>query len=187
MTTIDNRGNHHHGAGAPGAGQFAGKGHSEPTGTLTAESDNPTLPTDEQFAEFGRRIAAMLGSRSEWNSGDILQEASDHCEAALGMPLGGDDPAARAMWRGVADDVGVSYDVADSEYQECKRCYDEVLTLSTDGLCDGCVEEQETTTECRNCGERVPNGDMCYVGTPDEMCDSCDHNARRSGWIPPRD
>ena len=28
-----------------------------------------------------------------------------------------------------------------TEYQRCKECNDSVLTLSSDGLCDGCVEE----------------------------------------------
>lgn len=31
----------------------------------------------------------------------------------------------------------------DDDYQDCERCHDSVYTLSTDGLCDGCVEYNE--------------------------------------------
>jgi hypothetical protein len=41
---------------------------------------------------------------------------------------------------------------------------------------DGCVE-------CPNCGERV-EPPLNYEGREYEMCDSCVHNARRSGWEP---
>lgn len=38
---------------------------------------------------------------------------------------------------------------------------------------------------CPNCDERVPEEEMNYRGMPFEMCDSCVHNAKRSGWEPP--
>jgi hypothetical protein len=45
---------------------------------------------------------------------------------------------------------------------------------------DGCVE-------CPNCGDRVDEDEMNYwpeLAEPVAMCDSCEHNARRSGWEP---
>lgn len=40
---------------------------------------------------------------------------------------------------------------------------------------------------CPNCDERVDPGEMNYLGLPYEMCDSCVHNAKRSGWMEPSD
>jgi hypothetical protein len=40
---------------------------------------------------------------------------------------------------------------------------------------------------CPNCGELVDAGEMNYTGPPYEMCDSCVHNAKRSGWMEPSD
>lgn len=82
-------------------------------------------------------------------------------------------------------DLEVAPEPEADDYQQCSRCEDDVHSLSSDGLCDGCVEELETTTMCPNCGERVDNDEMNYVGTKNAMCDSCVHNAVRSGWTPP--
>lgn len=184
MTTIDTNGNHHAGAGAPGAGRFTAKGNQKPTGALEATAQQTvSMPTDEQFADFGRRMAALVGTR-QWD-GDLFQDLDEQAQETLGAHLGDPDPEVRAMWRGIADDNGITYDIDDDEYQQCSRCEDDVLTLSTDGLCDGCVEELATTSVCPNCGERVPNSEMNYEGTPNEMCDGCVHNAARSGWNPP--
>lgn len=41
--------------------------------------------------------------------------------------------------------------------------------------------------ECPNCGERVDPSEMNHwplLAEPISMCDSCVHNARRSGWEP---
>ena len=72
-----------------------------------------------------------------------------------------------------------------SEPRECDACGDEVLTLSSDDLCDGCVEEG--TRRCLNCGEWTPESEMHLwpnLKEPVTMCDSCMHDARRSGWEP---
>lgn len=42
MSIVDSQGNHHTSAGVPGAGQFATKGHSAPTGTLEADAAGPS-------------------------------------------------------------------------------------------------------------------------------------------------
>ncbi|MDF2990275.1 MAG: hypothetical protein K0S37_789 [Microbacterium sp.] len=71
--------------------------------------------------------------------------------------------------------------------RQCRECDEEVATLSSDNLCDGCVEWFATTTECPNCDERVPHNEMNHwpdLKEPVSMCDSCEHNARRSGWEP---
>lgn len=86
------------------------------------------------------------------------------------------------------DEDDLDWEVTDdSDYRECSQCQDEVLTLSTDDLCDGCVAENEGTVICPNCGERVEEGEMNHwpnLAEPISMCDSCEHNARRSGWEP---
>lgn len=71
--------------------------------------------------------------------------------------------------------------------RECRECGEDEAYLSTDDLCDGCVEMLATTTRCPNCGERVPHGEMCHwpnLAEPISMCASCHHDARRSGWEP---
>jgi hypothetical protein len=71
--------------------------------------------------------------------------------------------------------------------RQCRECGEEVATLSSDDLCDGCVEMLATTTPCPNCGERVPNDEMRYwlnLTPPVIMCAGCEHDARRSGWEP---
>lgn len=42
---------------------------------------------------------------------------------------------------------------------------------------------------CPNCGERVEESEMNHwpnLAEPISMCDSCEHDARRSGWEPGR-
>jgi hypothetical protein len=49
-------------------------------------------------------------------------------------------------------------------------------SLSYEEYVDGQVK-------CPNCGEFV-DGPLNYEDKPYRMCDSCEHNARRSGWEP---
>lgn len=82
----------------------------------------------------------------------------------------------------------VEIDLEDiDEDRVCQECEEEVTFLSSDNLCDGCVEYLATTEVCPNCGERVPKGEMNHwpgLKPPVSMCNSCEHNARRSGWEP---
>ncbi len=76
--------------------------------------------------------------------------------------------------------------------RECSRCGDEVTTLSSDDECAAC----EALPKCDECDTR--EGDEDQLGHPIElshwprlippvqMCPSCEHNARRSGWEPGR-
>lgn len=71
------------------------------------------------------------------------------------------------------------------EPRECDACGDEVYTLSSDDLCDGCVAEG--MQRCPNCGEWRSEGEMNHwpnLQKPISMCDSCEHDARRNGWEP---
>lgn len=75
--------------------------------------------------------------------------------------------------------------MTDDDLRECDACGDEVQTLSSDDLCDGCVAEG--MTRCPNCGEWTPEDDMHHwpnLAEPVHMCSGCLHNARRSGWEP---
>ncbi len=67
---------------------------------------------------------------------------------------------------------------------DCGRCGDTVHTVSTDGLCDGCVAEDATAAHCAECGERIAPAE---IGAGWGMCAGCVHNARRSGWEPGAD
>lgn len=85
------------------------------------------------------------------------------------------------------DNDELSYELDDDDYRECAQCGEAVLTLSADDLCDGCVEENEGTVICPNCGERVVESDMSHwpnLAEPISMCSSCYHDARRGGWEP---
>lgn len=86
----------------------------------------------------------------------------------------------------VEGSVEVEIDL-DSDLRECDACGDEVATLSSDDLCDGCVAEGKR--RCPNCGEWKPADEMNHwpkLAEPISMCDSCEHDARRSGWEPGR-
>lgn len=71
----------------------------------------------------------------------------------------------------------------ESDYRECVWCHDEVLTLSTDDLCDGCVEEGIEVCRGRRgagCGEHKEAADLNNT-TLGRICDSCIHDINRSG------
>lgn len=59
MSIVDDRGNHHHAAGAPGAGQFASKGNTAPNGALTT-----TAPAIRDYATVlaAAQEAGKIGS-----------------------------------------------------------------------------------------------------------------------------
>lgn len=93
------------------------------------------------------KIAAMLGSAREWDSAaDYLEDiaATINESGVYPCPVSDQDDEALGYWRMVADEYGIGYDDdEDDDYRECSRCGDEVSYLSTDDLCDGCVEEDD--------------------------------------------
>ncbi|WP_433673748.1 hypothetical protein [Microbacterium gorillae] len=150
---------------------------------LESDRDQGTLTLVGAFDENGTAVDIT----------DQVKELNDIAAAIAATPSLAAQNAGLHAPEGYREADGV-YDLeanaaiaatADDDYQQCSRCGDDVHSLSSDGLCDGCVEELETTTACPNCGERVDNDEMNYVDTKNEMCDSCVHNAIRSGWTPP--
>lgn len=65
--------------------------------------------------------------------------------------------------------------------------YYELLTIEGQDAVD--YFEQLGKVMCPACGEYVEEGEMNYwpkLAEPVSMCDSCEHDARRSGWEPGR-
>lgn len=71
-------------------------------------------PTTEQYAKFGREVAAMFGSAWEWDS-DLLGCVGDAAQRNLGTPVGNQNAADFKLWRGVADELGIYYEVDEDE------------------------------------------------------------------------
>lgn len=81
-------------------------------------------PTAEQYAKFGRYVAAMFGSAWEWDS-ELLSDVGTSAQNFLGTPIGDQNAADMKLWRGVADELGIYYEVDDSEEgdeDECPNC-----------------------------------------------------------------
>lgn len=73
----------------------------------------------------------------------------------------------------------------DDDERACENCGDEVQYLSSHDLCDTC----EALEECPLCGDRIDPDLMNRwpnLKEPVKMCNSCHHDARRSGWEPGR-
>lgn len=68
----------------------------------------------------------------------------------------------------------------------CVTCgsTDEPEYGEAENLCYDCDRRADGEVECPTCGE-WKEGPLNYEGTDNEMCDSCEHNARRSGWEGP--
>lgn len=70
----------------------------------------------------------------------------------------------------------------------CAKCgtEDDVGYGKDDDLCYDCYMESTGWVLCPNCGEWVegPLNEWPELNPPVIMCDSCLHNARRSGWEP---
>lgn len=68
---------------------------------------------DAKLAKFGRYVAALLGSNSQWDSAaDYLGEIADAADTIGILPTvngTGDEPL--DYWRGVADGLGIVHDV----------------------------------------------------------------------------
>ena len=80
-----------------------------------------------------------------------------------------------------------------ADERECDNCGDEVTYLSSRDWCDGC-EERDAKPKCDECDVREGDGDHLglqvelnrwpMLNPPVQLCDGCEHNARRSGWEP---
>lgn len=99
-------------------------------------------PTDLQYAIFGRRVAALLGSHERWPGSEMLGWVEEAAANLIDFPaIGGQSPAELVLWRTVADQLGIEHDgEEDDDLRECDRCGDKVQTLSSQDFCDSCEE-----------------------------------------------
>lgn len=74
-----------------------------------------------------------------------------------------------------------------TQVAHCDSCGEPTVEpLSSRDLCPTC-DAEDGRVECPNCGEYVKPSEMNHwpkLAEPVSMCDSCEHNARRSGWEP---
>ena len=72
--------------------------------------------TDAEYAEFGKRVAARLGSASVWsNSADFLEEFDALAVVHLGTTIGSGSPDLMQFWRERADALGIEHDGEDED------------------------------------------------------------------------
>lgn len=83
-------------------------GRAGGTGVIDAET-GIARPTDEQFARFGKAVAAIFGTSLEW-SADETGDVSWAASVILKLPLGDQDRKHLQFWQKIADEVGVEYD-----------------------------------------------------------------------------
>ncbi|MFD5864378.1 hypothetical protein ACFWGP_05465 [Agromyces sp. NPDC127015] len=81
-----------------------------------------------------------------------------------------------------ADEIAPEEGSTEDNSRECRECGEHVGTLSTREWCDGCEEYDATHPACPNCGEHVEASELDVPEGDWIACDSCYHNARRSGW-----
>jgi hypothetical protein len=68
-------------------------------------------PDAVQYAQFGRRIAALLGSNSDWSPGsDYLGSIGEIALRSLGVGIGDQDQEQLRFWRRIADEYGFDHD-----------------------------------------------------------------------------
>lgn len=74
------------------------------------QTDPPQEPTTVQYANFGRYVAALLGSQEDWDgAADYLDEIDQVARRKLSASLGSADGPIRSMWQKIADQYGIEY------------------------------------------------------------------------------
>lgn len=70
-------------------------------------------PDPRQYSDFGRKVAALLGSDRDWeNSSDLLNMIGDIADEFEFKAFDTDN---LDFWREVADEVDIDYEADDSE------------------------------------------------------------------------
>lgn len=70
-------------------------------------------PSQQDYAKFGRYVAALLGANAQWNdAGDILEDIAGKANS-LDFPVSDSDVT--EFWREVADELGIDHDGEDDE------------------------------------------------------------------------
>ena len=72
------------------------------------ETDDPI--TDAEYAEFGKRVAARLGSAEYWSkAADFLEEFDALAVVHLKTTIGSGSPDLMEFWRARADALGIEH------------------------------------------------------------------------------
>jgi hypothetical protein len=101
--------------------EYAGK-LLEAIGGADVRQSVPGLPTQEQYAAFGRLAAATMATTEEWDS-DVLQFLSDDSLTVLGQSVGDMEGAALARWLLLTPLLGIEPTESQLELlQECVEC-----------------------------------------------------------------
>lgn len=123
-------------------------------------------PSDEQRASLNEaNNATLIAALEDSNDGEI---------AALNNFI-----SELMSYAGITDD-------GETQPGHCDDCGEVALELSDRDLCPAC-EKQTGEVQCPNCDEYVDPDEMNHwpnLVEPVSMCNSCEHNARRSGWEP---
>lgn len=97
----------------------------------------------QRFLRLGRYTAVLLGSNSEWDSGQFTDWMSSAWLELGGKPIGGSEPADVKCWRELADELGIEHDG--------RRC-------DADGCTTVLLDDSEFTTDTR-----TAQGPYCSV------------------------
>ncbi|QUE25382.1 hypothetical protein SEA_FIZZLES_88 [Microbacterium phage Fizzles] len=125
-------------------------------------------PSEEQRASLNAAHNATLVAALEDSNDAEIDALRDFADALM-------------VYAGISDD-------GETEAGTCDECGEISLELSDRDLCPSC-EDRSGEVRCPNCGEYVRPTQMNHwpkLNPPVSMCDSCEHNARRSGWEPGR-
>ncbi|MEK6310558.1 MAG: hypothetical protein V4755_07600 [Curtobacterium sp.] len=113
----------------------------------------PTLipaPSDEQYVEFGKYIAAYLGASPDWNGGDVCAIASEAAGRILQYEIG--SPDVLPFWRARAAELGIEID--DEDVCADATCFESLDDgEGSDGFCGQHADERY----CADCDEMFPD------------------------------
>ncbi len=113
--------------------------------------------TEAQFAQFGKRVAAILGTSDSWG-GDELAAIGEVADRELGRPVGSDNEPDRVAWRRLATAVDIDFDRDDvCRVDECLASLDDgegqdgfCGTHADERFCTACEDSFEDPEDLRN-------------------------------------
>lgn len=74
--------------------------------------------SDEKYAAFGKRVAALLGSQWEWRGAETLEWIGELALGTLGVSIGDQSDELFHAWHTLADELELALDASD----ECELC-----------------------------------------------------------------